>query len=105
NQLMNVFDAEPSPQGFKDDGDGITDPNGDDYAYDANGNMTSDQNKGIGSIVYNHLNLPTEINFANNEKISYIYDATGRKINKIVKTSCSTCAGGFGTDTTNYMSG
>ncbi|NHN28192.1 hypothetical protein FIA58_021180, partial [Flavobacterium jejuense] len=37
--------------------------------------------------------------------ISYIYDATGRKINKIVKTSCSTCAGGFGTDTTNYMSG
>ncbi|MFY8189243.1 MAG: hypothetical protein ACOVLC_14970 [Flavobacterium sp.] len=30
----------------------------DDYAYDIFGNMTSDQNKGITSISYNHLNEP-----------------------------------------------
>jgi len=40
NQLMKVFDSTNSPQGFKDDGDGSSDPNGDDYAYDENGNMT-----------------------------------------------------------------
>ena len=30
NQLVKVFDDEPSPQGFKDDGDGTTDFNGND---------------------------------------------------------------------------
>ncbi|NHN28161.1 type IV secretion protein Rhs [Flavobacterium jejuense] len=99
NQLMNVFDAEPSPQGFKDDGDGITDPNGDDYAYDANGNMTSDQNKGIGSIVYNHFNLPTKIVVGTNT-IEYLYNATGQKVSKKVTensviTKTDYLAGGF----------
>lgn len=53
----------------------------DDYVYDANGNMTSDLNKGITNIDYNHLNLLTEVVFDNNpnKKITYIYDATGIK--------------------------
>jgi hypothetical protein len=29
-----------------------------DYSYDVNGNLTIDNNKAIGSIAYNHLNLP-----------------------------------------------
>ncbi|WP_299535745.1 DUF6443 domain-containing protein [Ulvibacterium sp.] len=61
---------------------------GDDFAYDGNGNMTSDLNKGIQAdgIIYNHLNLPTEVKFDNNnlKKITYIYDANG---NKLVKTA------------------
>jgi len=34
---------------------------GDEYAYDGNGDLTLYNNKGITSIVYNHLNLPSEI--------------------------------------------
>ncbi|NHN28092.1 hypothetical protein FIA58_020635, partial [Flavobacterium jejuense] len=84
NQLVKVFDDEPSPQGFKDDGDGTTDFNGNDYLYDANGNMTKDDNKGITTIQYNHLNLPTKIDFGTNGNIEYIYTATGQKVVKKV---------------------
>ena len=61
---------------------GISDP--DDYAYDDNGNMISDTNKGITSITYNHLNLPVEIVFngSNRTKITYLYDALGNKKKK-----------------------
>ena len=58
NRLITVGDSTLSPQGFKDNGPPYT---GDDYTYDDNGNMTSDRNKGITSISYNHLNLPVEI--------------------------------------------
>jgi len=79
NQLAKVTDDSNNPQGFKDDVD--ADPNdiNDDYAYDANGNMTRDDNKRINNIQYNHLNLPTQINFDGIGTISYLYDATGKK--------------------------
>jgi len=61
NQLLKVTDYSNSPKGFKDNSgstgpyeEGATIP-GDDYTYDANGNMTSDLNKGITAITYNHL--------------------------------------------------
>ena len=76
--LLKVTDATNSPQGFKD-GTNITD----DYKYDANGNMTIDNNKGITQIKYNHLNLPTEI-FFGSFRIYYLYNATGQKVNKKV---------------------
>ncbi|MDI9358778.1 MAG: DUF6443 domain-containing protein [Phycisphaerales bacterium] len=82
NQLMKVKDGSNSPQGFKDDSDGITD-SANDYTYDANGNMTKDDNKGITSITYNHLNLPVKIFFGTNT-IEYIYNATGQKTGKKV---------------------
>ncbi|MFY7937951.1 MAG: hypothetical protein ACOVOQ_11275 [Flavobacterium sp.] len=46
--------------------------------------MTSDQNKGITNITYNHLNLPKQITFANNNSIVYVYNALGIKIRKTV---------------------
>ena len=48
--------------------------------------MTSDQNKGISFISYNHLNLPLKIIFNDdqNTKISYLYNATGEKVSKTV---------------------
>ena len=50
------------------------------YTYDANGNMTSDLNKGISEIKYNILNLPEKITH-NNGHITYItYGADGRKL-------------------------
>ncbi len=101
NQLLRVFDATANPQGFKDDTDG-SDINIDinqapDYAYDANGNMISDTNKGITQIKYNHLNLPTEIFFGSN-KISYLYNATGQKVSKKVTQ-------GSLITTTDYLAG
>ncbi|MCC6289882.1 MAG: hypothetical protein IT249_18550 [Chitinophagaceae bacterium] len=54
-----------------------------DYAYDYNGNLTSDANKGITSITYNVLNLPRVITFSKGT-ITYEYDASGNKLRKTV---------------------
>ena len=48
------------------------------YAYDPNGNMSSDGRRGV-TIGYNILNLPEEI-IAGNQKINYIYSASGEKL-------------------------
>ena len=71
NKLLKVTDATDNTDGFKDGAD-----NQEEYGYDLNGNMTRDDNKGITSIVYNHLNLPTKIEFNNdiNTKIELILD-------------------------------
>ena len=79
NQLMRVDDSSNSNLGFKDGTN-----TGDDYGYDVNGNMTSDNNKEITSILYNHLNLPIEINFHGGNKIKYLYNANGQKVSKTV---------------------
>ena len=81
NKLLKVTDATDNTDGFKDGAD-----NQEEYGYDLNGNMTRDDNKGITSIVYNHLNLPTKIEFNNdiNTKIEYLYTAVGQKIQKKV---------------------
>ncbi len=49
------------------------------FNYDANGNMIYDGHTGV-SIKYNILNLPEEISVDNNEKIRYIYNASGTKL-------------------------
>ncbi|MFL9485699.1 DUF6443 domain-containing protein [Chitinophagaceae bacterium LWZ2-11] len=69
--------------------------NGDDYGYDVNGNLITDKNKNIdgntgvdqltgGAIVYNYLNLPCQITVAGKGTITYVYDATGNKLEKRV---------------------
>src|SRR5690554_3509300 len=93
NQLQTVTDATNNPEGFSD-GNSV----GVDYVYDSFGNMTTDKNKGITGIKYNHLNLPTEITFANG-KINYTYTATGTKIKKVVTPTGSTA------QTTDYLHG
>ncbi|WP_142686614.1 DUF6443 domain-containing protein, partial [Chitinophaga polysaccharea] len=55
-----------------------------DYAFDVNGNMISDKNKVMDSIVYNHLNLPERIVIPNKGIIEYQYDAIGNKLKKTV---------------------
>ncbi|WGK94044.1 MULTISPECIES: RHS repeat domain-containing protein [Flavobacterium] len=92
NKLMSVVDNSNNTSGFKD---GNT--TGDDYVYDANGNMTVDKNKNITSIVYNHLNLPTKIIFPTGN-IVYSYTASGQKMQKIVTE-------GTNTTTTDYLGG
>ncbi|MBL6449635.1 EndoU domain-containing protein [Fulvivirga sp. 29W222] len=77
NQLTAVSDA-AGWEGFAD-----KNTTGDDYEYDANGNMTKDKNKGI-TITYNHLNLPVRVEKDANNYIIYHYDATGAKQEQIV---------------------
>ncbi len=84
NQLQSVTELQDGniDFGFKD---GNT--SGNDYAYDDNGNMITDLNKGIQSISYNHLNLPTfiEVNAVTEDgSIQYVYDAAGIKHQKHV---------------------
>jgi len=65
-----------------------------DYNYDINGNLILDNNKTITSITYNHLNLPAVILVNNGDLdrngnpvldiITYTYDASGNKLEKIV---------------------
>jgi len=58
---------------------------GEEYLYDANGNLTQDKNKGITGIVYNHLNLPRQIHFgAVGDSIVFRYTAAGQKVAKLV---------------------
>src|SRR5690606_40474738 len=55
-----------------------------------NGNMIKDRNKGISNITYNHLNLPTQIEFeGTNNKITYLYNSVGQKLKKTVVYSDS----------------
>ncbi|WP_161634426.1 DUF6443 domain-containing protein, partial [Aquimarina pacifica] len=82
NKLQSVTDAGHTTFGFKD---GNT--TGNDFTYDDNGNMITDQNKGITGITYNHLNLPNTLAINDSDhqgNITYIYDATGIKQKKIV---------------------
>jgi RHS repeat-associated protein len=68
------------------------------YAYDGNGNMVTDNSKGItGStgIVYNLLNLPQSIS---SKGIVYTYSATGEKLRRAVTS-------GSNTTYTDYISG
>ena len=88
NLLMKVTDASNESLGFKDDSNGMNDTN-DDYKYDENGNMTADENKGIGLIKYNHLNLPTLIDFGGGKNIQYFYNASGVKLKKVVMEETS----------------
>ena len=56
------------------------------YFYDSTqGNLIVDKNKGIQSITYNHLNLPTKIIFSSGNYIDYLYTASGTKVAKTVK--------------------
>jgi RHS repeat-associated protein len=89
NKLLKVEDMGDDFAGFIDGNPGTTE----DYTYDANGNLTRDLNKGIGTsltdltniIAYNYLNLAETVTKGGNT-IRYIYDATGRKLSQVVTT-------------------
>jgi len=82
NQLIAVEDAVPTHYNY-DFRNGNVYSGADEYAYDANGNMTRDDNKGI-TVTYNELNLPTEVDFGNDNRIEWIYSASGEKLRKTV---------------------
>ncbi|BFP43255.1 hypothetical protein FGF1_41000 [Flavobacteriaceae bacterium GF1] len=91
NKLTKVLDIGRKTYGFTD-----SSADNQDYWYDANGNMTSDANKGITEITYNHLNLPTKITVtgANAGTVDYVYDAEGVKLKKVFNGGTETLYAG-----------
>jgi RHS repeat-associated protein len=104
NKLLKVADASSIfDRGFKSVSSTVN-ATATHYAYDANGNLTRDDNKGITGITYNHLNLPLVMTFTNNasaqpRRIEFIYDATGVKLRKTVFVN------NVATDTRDYVNG
>jgi RHS repeat-associated protein len=83
NRLSNVTDyasvATTNPD-FKDD----PSQSSNDYAYDNNGNITTDANRNISALAYNYLNQPKDIIIPGKGNVYYVYDANGIKLKKIV---------------------
>ncbi|MFH7010857.1 DUF6443 domain-containing protein [Flavobacterium sp. FlaQc-52] len=94
NQLSKVVDNSNNTSAFND-----FNKTGDDYTYDANGNLIVDKNKKITAITYNYLNLPKKITFGTTGSIEYIYNSAGQKLEKIVNET------GKPVVTTNYLGG
>jgi RHS repeat-associated protein len=94
NRLMKVTETGFWKKGFVYTNSGAAR----DYDYDKNGNLVADINKGITKIEYNYLNLPQVITFTANRTITFVYDASGAKLQKITNDN--------GTLTTfNYVNG
>jgi RHS repeat-associated protein len=102
NQLKSIAEASLLDRGFKTNSSAT----GDQYGYDANGNLIYDKNKYITSIEYNYLNLPMKIvitkpnDAGNSGSIEFVYDATGVKLKKIVKNNDGTVR-----ETWDYVNG
>jgi RHS repeat-associated protein len=75
NKLSAVTDNSGNTAGFNDGNTA-----GADYAYDLNGNLITDNNKGL-TINYNLLNLPQSVT-KSSQSIDYTYDAMGKKLKK-----------------------
>lgn len=92
NKLQNVLDQSNNPLSKLGDFHyaGSKSSSAVDYAYDANGNLSADANKSISSILYNTLNLPAEVTVSGKGTISYVYDAAGNKLKKIVQENNAT---------------
>lgn len=82
NKNLSISDGAMSAQGGFRAGLGQ-------YTYDANGNMLTNGAKGITSISYNHLNLPTNITITGGKTIDFTYAADGTKLRKVVKTGAT----------------
>ncbi len=59
-------------------------PDGQAYAYDANGNVTYDPGSST-AFTYNHLDLPTSADLGAGKTINWTYDARGGMLQKLVK--------------------
>ena len=90
NQLTRVDDTVTASayNGSFEFKDGVKQAN--EYAYDANGNLTKDLNKGITNISYNCLNLPSVVTFSDGSTITYTYAADGTKLKTVHKTGSTT---------------
>ncbi len=78
----SVIDATSRLGDFKDGANG-----GDDYTYNVQGSMYSDEQKGIASITYTWQQLPIVVALPGKGTITYMYDWNGNKLRKDVVDS------------------
>jgi RHS repeat-associated protein len=109
NQLRRVYDQPdltPTNNGslgdFKDETFGV---NGEDYVFDANGNLVKDNNKKIrigsgNGVVYNFMDKPQKITIESKSITEFIYDADGAKLGKKITDIATSTS-----KTTWYMGG
>jgi len=91
NRLQRVDDLAPAPTAFgarlperPDFNDGPTsNRTTPDYSYDGAGSLTSDANKRITRISYNHLRLPESVVWATGDSLRFRYTANGQKVAKL----------------------
>ena len=88
NRLSSVTDGIDTNYNIGDFRDGH--PDGADYAYDPNGNLTQDLNKEITGVTYTHFNKPQTIHFSNGNTIRYSYDAAGGKVQELITEGTTT---------------
>jgi RHS repeat-associated protein len=77
NALEKIDDLADPNLGFKDTNT-LTD-----FTYNAQGDITSDQNKGITSISYNYMGLIDKVHFGSSKSIENFYTADGQKLKTI----------------------
>lgn len=80
NQISSISDAANATQGGYRAASGA-------FTYDVNGNIKTYAAKGISNINYNHLNLPTLIDFGGGKVIEFTYSSGGNKLKKVVKNT------------------
>ncbi|MGC4129793.1 MAG: RHS repeat-associated core domain-containing protein, partial [Bergeyella sp.] len=96
NRITAIADNSGDGSGYEGGGNEIS--------YDANGNMTDMQDKGISSIAYNYLNLADETVISqgfSSATVTSLYRADGVKLKKVNTTTTSDIAD---TTTTTYTS-
>ncbi|MBT1689428.1 T6SS effector amidase Tae4 family protein [Dawidia soli] len=94
NQLNKIEDGASLTEGFKD---GIHTTN--EYTYDSNGSLASDNNKGVTTIVRSLTGTPESITFGDGRKVEYLYSAAGEKL------TMKTFQGTTLVQTTDYVNG
>ncbi|MDN3580539.1 RHS repeat domain-containing protein, partial [Mucilaginibacter flavus] len=75
SRLLSVTDGSGSNEGQLNGTTG--------YTYDSNGNLWVDNKKGL-TFTYNYLNLPYTVTPATGNALTYVYDAAGRKLRKVI---------------------
>jgi RHS repeat-associated protein len=78
NTIADAITTNPDVGDFRDKA------NTTDYDFYTDGSLQADRNKGIASIQYNELGLPSVLAFANNQFLRFTYDAAGNKLSKEV---------------------
>ena len=74
-----------------------------DYAYNANGALTRDFNKGICFISYDRFGSPKKVTFGNKSSIEYVYSADGIKLKTRHITAVPQGGTGSSSSNTNYI--
>jgi RHS repeat-associated protein len=101
NKLNQVYDTANSPTSQLGDFHWTGTKQASDYGYDGNGNQTFDNNRGISYVHYNNLSLADSIVFTGKGYIKYVYDASGKRLQKATvdnvanKETITTYIGGF----------